>query len=511
MLWMTAFALAAPPQVEVAWTPRGATLTALPPPGHELATDALVHLQLGSERARHEVRASGAALAHGLGVGIAPGLPLEGRIELGICAKATGVCTAQEFALSAAVPDRRRGTVALTVEPWAHGPPGAFGPDATADAAEAAFAAARSNGTLVLLDFSAVWCPPCVVLAAEVLHADPPSEALEGYEVAVLDVDHASSFELKDRYQVGGYPTVIAVDAEGTEVARIVGYPGRVAFEDWLVDARAGDDARDLAADPSTIEPARAAELAWKMIRAHDAEAATPWLARAGDVDTIERHLAEASVEPTAARVQALAERAPERAAQWIGILFRLEPEDRATARAAAEVAVHHLRGSDLADALYAVAHFGESPEEQRLLYGAAASTLASTLDGSARDKGFVTFLADLHHLAGHTDQAATLLAQWSARFPDEPTFDLTAARIHLEAEQLEASLASASTALARSWGDNRLRAAAAKAEALAALGRASEARALAEQELAAFAPDSELDVRSHRYRARLEEFLSRE
>ena len=58
------------------------------------------------------------------------------------------------------------------------------------------------------------------------------------YQVSCLaTLTCVSSWEMKDRYAVGSYPTVIAARPDGTALDRIVGYPGEDAFLSWLVDA----------------------------------------------------------------------------------------------------------------------------------------------------------------------------------------------------------------------------------------------------------------------------------
>lgn len=91
---------------------------------------------------------------------------------------------------------------------------------------EAAFADAARRETTVLADFFAVWCPPCDLLRDEVLHAPEYRELLKSYTLLRLDADAPESFGAKDRYAVGGYPTVLILAPDGELLDRIVGYPG---------------------------------------------------------------------------------------------------------------------------------------------------------------------------------------------------------------------------------------------------------------------------------------------
>ncbi len=78
-----------------------------------------------------------------------------------------------------------------------------------------------------------------------------------------------------------------------------------------------------------------------------------------------------------------------------------------------------------------------------------------------------------------------------------------------LELQRPDEALVAADRAVERSWGDNRLRAVATKADVLVALGRGDEARELAQAELAAQpAPPEGQNPRTVKYRERLKKFV---
>jgi tetratricopeptide (TPR) repeat protein len=358
----------------------------------------------------------------------------------------------------------------------------------------------------VLLDFSAVWCPPCNVLAAEILEGDPG--ALEGFEWAVVDVDHPSSWEMKDRYAVGGYPTLIVASADGSERARLVGYPGKEDFLAWLSTSTDRTDGSDLARDPATVDPERAAELAWRLVERGDAAIATPWLERAAAAtESVELHLARAAVSHDPAEVRWVRDHAPARLPELLPALPSVAERDRPLAQEIAAEVVLRARGQPLSYALSIAAEIEPDPERKEMLFAASAAVLAGELTGDpAHDRGFVTDLAELEDAAGDREGALRRLETYAGHFPDVPTFHFYAARIWLRGGDAEEALAAAERAFALSWGDNRLRAAIVRSKALAALGRDEEAAARAREALVEQPPPpDDLAVRTNRYRAELE------
>jgi thiol:disulfide interchange protein len=100
---------------------------------------------------------------------------------------------------------------------------------------------ARAGGKPILYDFTAAWCGPCKMLdkdwedstiAARVNEAFVPARVVDrtredGRNTA--DVD-----DLLRRYEVSGFPTLVAADAEGNLIGKLEGYRGRRALEEFL-------------------------------------------------------------------------------------------------------------------------------------------------------------------------------------------------------------------------------------------------------------------------------------
>src|SRR6188768_3520981 len=84
-----------------------------------------------------------------------------------------------------------------------------------------ALAEAREQGKPVILYWGAVWCPPCNQMKST-LFKDPGFIAeTEKFVPVYLDGDTAGAQAWGERFGISGYPTVIVLRPDGTEVTRI--------------------------------------------------------------------------------------------------------------------------------------------------------------------------------------------------------------------------------------------------------------------------------------------------
>lgn len=512
--WWAALAWATDttPRVVLSWAGDLGVVEVWAPLDAEVALDApaTVELVQGGQTVRWD--ATGARLVEGARVGVVRGAELTGTLSVSMCEKKSGTCTPARYALAGWTTSGRRGEAVLQVEPAGGPTPGSdhhpWGADSAA-IADAAFTAARTDGRRVILDFGAVWCPPCNLMAAELLEAAEPPGVLDSFHVAALDADDPTSFALKDQYGVTGYPTLVVALADGTEVSRLVGYPGREETIAWMARAASqdGPDTNLAAIPPESVDPGRAAEIAWLLTR-DGKPGVEAWLARAAEAgERVELHLARVSMQPNLDDARWLAEHAPGRAGDWVYAAKELaqQEEGRAILRRALEHDLRGARGPDAADLLYLLAETA-TEADQPLLYAAAAVALRTGLSGvPERDRGHYTWLAVLVERSGDLDGALELLRGWASRWPDEPTFHLALAGTLSRNERYDEALEAATAGLPSSWGDNRLRMARTACEALVKLDRKEEASKLATTTLAEVPPPAEgLDVRTWKYRDQL-------
>lgn len=506
------------PSVRASWKKQRGTLEVLAAPGTYLQQTAPVSgwWELGPTRV--ELRATGAELVDGLPLDLpADQRGIRGQLTVPVCDEGGTACRLTEVGFAGNLRGKKGRDLLLT--PWS--PPEAPAAEPAPHLPlDAAFAASAGDGKPVLIDFGAVWCPPCNRLEAEVLADPEDAELLSAVHLVTVDVDRVESWPVKSRYAVGGYPTVVAADAEGRELDRFVGYPSEAAFKAWLAGLSELTPRAELPA-PDAVSGEEAARIAQRLARTGEAEAAGPYLLRAAaeGAHGVAYHEARVHVQARAEDIIWLAERDAPELLVWVWPALEVAAEDGA-ARAALLGAVQRaLPGAEpleLADLLYCTGKLTEG-EAARVAWLGAAQTLENALTGDpALDRGHWTGLAQVWERAGEAERAEALLVQAAATYPEEFTFHYALARLRLRLSEAdtgadaEAAVQAAQLARAHAYGDNALRAVDVLARALHAAGRTPEARALLEETLrTAVRPEEGVDVRTPRYLKALEEQLA--
>lgn len=407
----------------------------------------------------------------------------------------------------------------------------------------------------VLVDFYATWCPPCDRLRDEFLTDPSREELLRRFVLLKVDADAPASFAIKDRYRVGGYPTVLVLDPDGGVLDRVVGYPGADPMGLRLASLAAAPEAELRARIEGGGPGARSAavNLARRAVASEDPAAA--WLLVQPLLDEPDRELLElaAAAAPTAEeRVRhrlAAAERSPPgHAAGLVNAAMGESPDAEAlkaawSARllprlAGARVEVQEddrlvgvieggdaARHDDLATLAWYLAKWA-GQDDGVLIPGALHQAAAALSTGQTepwsldlamlRDpavltahEGRVHDLLDLLEAAGAWGIAAPFYPAMLALQPEGFTWHFRHAGHLRKRGQLADAALAAGQAVLHGYGDQRLRAVERYAELLLELDRGDEALAAVDGALAEAAPAEE-HVRTHRYRARLEALRGR-
>src|SRR5690606_3532825 len=77
---------------------------------------------------------------------------------------------------------------------------------------------------LVLIDFSARWCPGCVRYEADIFPTQEFKRATKKFVKVKIDVDRFENFGLAERYKIVGIPTLVIVNWEEKEIDRLVDF-----------------------------------------------------------------------------------------------------------------------------------------------------------------------------------------------------------------------------------------------------------------------------------------------
>ena len=89
--------------------------------------------------------------------------------------------------------------------------------------AEAALKSAKASNKPVLLYWGAQWCPPCKQLKSAVFSRPDFIEKSKLFVAVYLDGDLPDAQKWGDVFRVTGYPTVVVLKSDGTEITRIAG------------------------------------------------------------------------------------------------------------------------------------------------------------------------------------------------------------------------------------------------------------------------------------------------
>lgn len=394
-------------------------------------------------------------------------------------------------------------------------------------------ALARREGRLLFIDFYAIWCPPCNQLEEEA-YPDPAFQAAAADFVRVgLDADAASSFDWKNHFKVGGYPTLIVADANLNELGRVVGSRSGPALAKFLNDVKAY---KDEPVEKAAALVAKGGPQATPLRRLRVAH----WHVERGEFDAVES-LLDGIDDPYARRELLLARRerarlqddAPAHLAATKALIADF-PHDPAfadwvddlgsTDKAAAAALLPAVRESvalwstnpALGDSEYApadllyeeadlVGEVGSTEEAKGLWSKTADAYAAEALKSPLKVPRAANFgRGDALLKAGRKAEAKALYESLVKAYPEEFTFNYEYASELSDEGDAAGAYPYAVKAAATAYGDNWLRAMRLKGDLELRLGRADEAAKTVDEALAQIVPPKSPQVRTYRYVAAL-------
>lgn len=392
---------------------------------------------------------------------------------------------------------------------------------------EAAFREARSKKKPLLIDFYAIWCPPCNVMDHSVFSKKEFQGVGAGFVRLKLDGDHPLSWVYKDRYRIRGYPTFLFADHEGNEISRVVGsrrFPDFIEETKKAYSLRGDSLARALERAKKGDSPAMFRVGVQALERGEYAQA-LDWFEKdsrnwkSGDrrfeklySARMEKLLADDSSKqkPPTEISKLIREAISKTSPSWFQI-------DSAQKLAALEEAVGNESGmrsaweslvstakeieknpvvltgeeAEIRDVLIARGDAEKElgrMEDSRATFLRAAENVKELLRGMGaeahKERGWQLDLAYSLRRAGKTKEAEALYRSLIHAYPREFTYHNQLARFLLEEKRFADAEKAAREAYSFSYGDNRLRTAKVLADALSNQGKYAEAVSFLHQTL---------------------------
>jgi len=400
-----------------------------------------------------------------------------------------------------------------------------------------AFAEAAKSKKPMLIDFYGIWCPPCNELDETVFETEGFMTKAKQFVLLKVDADAKGSWKIKDRYKVGGYPTLIFTNSKGDEIYRVVGYRNlkeMLRIMDLVQKSKATDFKTACASSdlPSLMRCAitcaerkedKCANDAFAKIQAKvtkgsaEYQVATQYALeseKSADVkrNTYEKLLLESPDVPYSLVW----------AAEYLGTFEGMKPDLKPKTELVELVLKNFpkisvsptmdavgLSRTDLAQARAdLLAKLGRS-EEAKTAWKDAANLFdaaAKEMPKGAVARGFTLERIWCLEQAGELDAALALAEEYAKKFPAEFTFHYWQASLLNRAKRYLDATPTAYRAYDVAYGDNKIRAATLLIDILGTIPDKDTVKKVYDAVKGETKPDAKLDVRTHRYLKKLED-----
>jgi thiol-disulfide isomerase/thioredoxin len=404
---------------------------------------------------------------------------------------------------------------------------------------------AKVENKPILIDFFGTWCPPCNVLDETVFNHPKFASYKDKMIFLKLDADLPISWELKAKYQIRGYPTIVFVTPNNEEIYRIIGSLQPNSFfrkMDFAIKNK-NMSIKDI---QIAFNKNKTPENAWKLIEAfnnqetyEEAYKVLPFALKKSNLSAKEQDLLQYI--PLKANYSSLTKESKTKFIDFIknsieaypyeetfldklNILDSIaeETKDEAlkkwvalqTLRITNDMMTKKLSDDSFiskTDILFIRADAFEklgSKTEAQFVYKMAAQEIESLIKKYKLDiktnRGFNLDRVYAIFKSGDNQTANTLYTDLIKVYPEEFTFYYNHASVLKELGKKEDSLAQAKKALEYSYGDNKLRAAYFTADLLKTLEQKEKALNILEDAIKTAQLPDDKSIRTHRYYKKL-------
>ncbi|HCM40512.1 MAG: hypothetical protein A2070_14580 [Bdellovibrionales bacterium GWC1_52_8] len=397
---------------------------------------------------------------------------------------------------------------------------------------EKAFALAKKEKKPLLIDFFAIWCPPCNLLDSDVFSAPSFAAAAKNFVLLKLDADSEASWAMKEQHKIAGYPTILFATPDSEEISRFAGFRPADVFEKEMTLAWKwrNDPIFKLSGSPDAHERRGLMHLekgeyeqAISHLKLVPSKQEQLLLAEIGKLKAGNKTGLQAKLEESLRKFPSSLGSLENR--QLLAELFeengnkngkRKTLQDLIATASALIAKPESLKGAEatLTDVQGMLAEAYEETGQADLakkVWSEAAEQLKKEIQHAKKDlateRGRNLERAYCLWKSGRQAEADAVYTQLEQRYPEEFTFYYAHASMKLKLDDVSAAIPLGQKALKSSYGDNRLRSALLYAKTLKAAKRIDEARTVIRQTIAEAKVPATEAIRSGRYLQALRDF----